>query len=91
MYFFLGCVIRKEIKHVQNKKESENKMFRLIIEDDTGEIMININRFNFVPMKAARLNEELIVDKSYVFIRGEIRGSYRFVDVKAIHNLGEVL
>ncbi len=97
-YVFLGKIIDKDLRDLNEYNElvkrggkvlHENNLFlRLVVEDDTNQILCKINRFEYEKMNGNYWLETLLVDKSYVIIRGTMRGGWRVVDIKAMHYLG---
>lgn len=57
---------------------------KLIVEDDTGDIVCQIPPFKFDELEGKHLAEKLSVDKSYVIIKGSIQGSFRMLSIEAI-------
>lgn len=60
---------------------------KLIIEDDTADIMVQIPPFRFEQLGGKGLSERLVEDKSWVIIKGHLRGDYRMLSIEAIEEI----
>ena len=99
-FTIIGKVIGKDLRDLNEYNEvvkrngkilTENSVFlRLIIEDDTDQILCKINRFDFDKLKGQELSEVLITDKSWVIIKGKISKGWRILNIDAIFNLEEL-
>lgn len=99
-YLFLGKVIEKELRDLNEYNEvvkrngkilsSNNKLLKITVEDDTGQINCRINRFNFDKMDGFKWADELIEDETYVLIKGKIKEGIRIVHISGIFVLNNL-
>ena len=74
----------------QGKVLEDNLYYlKLIIEDDTSDIMCQIAPFRFDELNGQHFAESLAIDKSWVIIKGSIQGGYRMLSIEAISVLQE--
>jgi hypothetical protein len=95
---FLGRIFTKDLRDLNEYNEvvkrggkvyeKNSKDLRLVVEDDTGQMLCKINRFAFDDMGAVELYEQLQENKSYVLIKGDMKEGWRMINIKAIYNLG---
>lgn len=93
-YLFIGKVLKKDLRDLNEYNEivkrsgrvlqSDHLSLRLIVEDDTDQVLSIINRSNFNRMQGQQLYESLIEEESYVIIRGNVPSDWRLIDIKKI-------
>jgi hypothetical protein len=71
--------------------ESNNLYLRLLVEDDTGQVLTVINRFKFDEMNGQHLAETSKENITWFLIKGQKRGEWQKLDIEHIINLGETL
>jgi len=97
-YIVLGKVIKKELKDMneysevlkrggQKYEEHAHMVLRLELEDDTGVIRCRIARFDFNKLEGHKWFDSLIVDESFILIKGKIKEGYRSIAIKNIFDL----
>lgn len=96
-YLFIGKVIQKDLRDLNEYNEvakrggkliSGNSLtLRLIVEDDTSQILCVINRFQFEKLHGEHVYETLVEDKSWVIVRGDVPPDWRLIIVKNIMEL----
>jgi DNA polymerase III alpha subunit len=93
-FTIIGKVITKDLRDLNEYNEimkrggevlqSNSKFLKLIIQDDTDQIFCKVSRYKFDSLDGQSLSEKLIEDKSWVIIKGEVRGGWRLIDVETI-------
>jgi len=96
-FIFLGKIIQKEFKDLNEYGElqrrngkvhsSNSVLLKLVLEDDTGQINCRINRFDFNKLNGHYWKENLIVDESYVLIKGKIKAGIRIIHISGIYDI----
>jgi DNA polymerase III alpha subunit len=96
-YVVIGQVKRKDLRDLNEynelmkrggkRYETENKTFKLLVEDDTGQIHCSISRKNFERLSGQVLSETLIEDESWVIIKGKVNEGWRVILIEQIFDL----
>jgi len=96
-YLVIGRIFSKELRdlneynEVMKRKgkilEDNSLSLRLVIEDDTSQILTIIDRFKFDEMDGQRLYETLVEGESWIIIKGEMKTSWRLLMVRNIYEL----
>lgn len=99
-YIAIGRVIRKDLRDLNEYNElvkrggkvwkDKNKSLKLTIEDDTGQINCSISRHNFDRLNGMTLADKLIVDKSWVIVKGKISEGWRVIHIDQIFDLDDI-
>ena len=97
-YILLGRVVKKDLRDLNEYNEvvkrngvvwnTNNKDLRLVVEDDTNQILCKITRFDFDRMGGQSIYESINEGKSYVIIRGTVKKGWRMIYIKAFYNIG---
>lgn len=93
-YLFIGQIFSKDLRDLNEYNEvvkrggqileSDNLFLRLVIEDDTAQILTRINRFNFNKMNGQELYETLVEGETWVIVKGTMSQGWRIIDIKNI-------
>ena len=96
-YIVIGRIFKKELRdlneynEVMKRKgkilEDDTLSLRLVIEDDTGQILSIIDRRNFDELEGQKLYETLVEGESWIIIKGEMTTSWRLLIVRNIFPL----
>jgi DNA polymerase III alpha subunit len=96
-FTIVGKVVKKDLRDLNEYNElvkrggkvldSDNLFLRLIVEDDTDQIMCKIERFDFDRMNGQMYSETLIEDESWVIIKGKVSKGWRIMKISAIFDL----
>jgi DNA polymerase III alpha subunit len=100
-YVFIGRVIQKDVRDLNEYNElvkrggkvlTENdKYLRVVVEDDTGQILAKISRFDYEEMNGPLWVDRIVVGETWLIIRGRVRsGGWRIVEIKALADLKEI-
>lgn len=100
-YVAIGKVIRKDVRDLNEYNElvkrggkrypdGENLSLKLTIEDDTGQINASISRKNYIPLNGPHLADTLIVDESWVIVKGRLSDGWRVLHIEHIFDLKEL-
>lgn len=99
LYTIVGKVIMRDLRDLNDynevvkrggeKYEENNLYLRLLIEDDTDQILCVINRFMFDEMEGKLIAEKAIEGETWFLIKGRKRGDWRKIDIDQILNLTE--
>lgn len=98
-YLFIGRLVSRDLRDMNDYNElvkrggqvieGNNLYLKLVVEDDTEQMLCKINRFSFQRLQGQRIAETGIIDKTWYLIRGNINGSWRIIDVDYILNLND--
>ncbi len=96
-YVVIGKVKRKDLRDLNEynelmkrggkRYEKDSKTFKLLVEDDTGQIHCSISRTNFERLNGQVLSETLIEDESWVIIKGKVNEGWRVILIEQIFDL----
>ena len=99
-FTIIGMVIDKDLRDLNEYNEivkrggevyEKNNLFlRLVVEDDTNQIMCKINRFDFQKLDGQYYSETLITDKSWVIVKGKVSKGWNILNIDAIFDLAEL-
>jgi DNA polymerase III alpha subunit len=100
-YYIVGRIKVKDVRDLNEYNEvmkrggevleSNSRFLRLVVEDDTGQILTKINRYKFDAMHGAQLAEELKIGKSWVLIKGQLKDfGWRVIEIDAIVDLEKI-
>lgn len=97
IYTVIGKVILKDLRDLNEYNEvvkrggkvmSDNHLFlRIVIEDDTNQIMCKIGRYDYERLRGAYYARDLKVDESWLLIKGKISKGWRILNIDAIFDL----
>lgn len=100
MFTIIGKVIGKDLRDLNEYNEvvkrggkileNNNLFLRIIVEDDTNQILCKINRYDFERLQGQRHSEDLVVDKSWVIIKGKISKGWRILNIEAMFDLDDL-
>lgn len=96
-FLIIGKLMSRDLRDMNDYNElvkrggqvfHENNMYlKLVVEDDTDQILCKINRFKFQQLNGQHIAESSIVGKTWFLIQGKITGGWRVIDVENILNL----
>jgi DNA polymerase III alpha subunit len=100
-YIVIGKVIQKDVRDMNEYNElmkrdgkvleENDKYLRLVVEDDTGQILAKINRFDYERMNGAYWVDRISVGNTWLIIKGIIKsGGWRILEIKALADLEEI-
>lgn len=99
-YVIIGKVIVKDLRDLNEYNEvvkrggkilKDNHLFlRIVLEDDTGQILCKINRFDFDRMQGQYYSEKLVVDESWLILKGKVSKGWRIFNIESIFDLSEL-
>lgn len=99
-YIVIGKVVGKDLRDLNEYNEIQkrggkvldknNKFLKILVEDDTGQIQCRINRYKFDDYDGNKWAESLIVDESYVAIKGTIREGMRILQISQIFDITDM-
>lgn len=97
IYVTIGKVVSKDLRDLNEYNEimkrggqvleKDNKVLRLVIEDDTDKINCKISARRFDEMDGQKYSEELIENETWVIVRGQVREGWRIIDIYNIFDL----
>jgi len=98
-FLIIGKLMSRDLRDMNDYNElvkrggqvfHENNMYlKLVVEDDTDQILCKINRFKFQQLNGQHIAESSIVGKTWFLIQGKITGGWRVIDVENILNLNQ--
>ena len=98
-YTFIGCLRDRNLRDLneytflKNRNgeliEENNLYLNLTVEDDTDSIICTINRWRFESLGGKKIAESGKVGEDWYLIEGEVKGSWRKIDVTGIIHLNE--
>jgi DNA polymerase III alpha subunit len=96
-YLFIGQVLHKDmifrntpqlvVKRGGTLLEDNLYYLKIIVEDDTADIMAMIPPFLFDELDGRSLHEKIIEDKTWVIIKGKVQSDFRMISIEAIQIL----
>jgi len=97
LYTVIGKLIMRDLRDLNDYNEvvkrngvvyDENSVYlRLLIEDDTDQILCVINRYVFEEMEGQRIVETSKEGETWFLIKGRMRGDWRKLEIDQILNL----
>jgi DNA polymerase III alpha subunit len=98
-YTIIGKLIMRDLRDLNDYNEvvkrggqiyeDQNLYLRLLIEDDTDQILCVINRYMFEELGGQYIAETSVIGETWFMIKGRKRGDWRKIDIDYILNLSE--
>lgn len=86
-YVFIGKITKKTLRDVNEakslqkrkgeRKTGQTQWLRLDLEDDTGQIMAGINRYDFIELGKPLLD----MDDQWIIWKGTIKADFRYINI----------
>lgn len=99
-FVVIGKIIKKDLRDLNEYNElmkrggvvyhKDNKALKLVVEDDTGQIHCSIGRKSFDRLNGSDLADSLIVDESWVIIRGTVNSGWNVILIEQIFDLKDL-
>lgn len=99
IYSVVGRLIMRDLRDLNDYNEvmkrggkvyeNNTHYLRLLIEDDTGQILCVISRWDFDEMNGQHIAETAIEGETWFLIKGRKRGDWQKLDIISVLNLTE--
>lgn len=100
-YIIIGMARQKDLRDMNEYNElvkrggkvleEHDKYLRIVVEDDTGQILTKIDRFNYLDMNGPMWADKIVTDKTWLIIKAELKaGGWRVLNINAIADLEEI-
>lgn len=99
IYTVIGRLIMRDLRDLNDYNEvmkrggkvyeDHTHYLRLLIEDDTSQILCVISRWDFEEMNGQHIAETAIEGETWFLVKGKKRGDWQKLDVNEILNLSE--
>ena len=99
IYTVIGKLVMRDLRDLNDYNEVMKRggkvyednihYLRLLIEDDTSQILCVISRYDFEELEGQHIAETSTVDETWFLIRGKKRGDWNKLDIISILNLND--
>lgn len=100
-YILLGIARQKDLRDLNEYNElvkrngqvleEHDKYLRIVVEDDTGQILTKIDRFKYLEMNGPYWADKVVTDKTWLILKAELKpGGWRVLNINAIADLEEI-
>lgn len=100
-YILLGLAKQKDLRDLNEYNElvkrggrvltEHDKYLRVVIEDDTGQILTKIDRYKYLEMNGPEWVDKIVTGKTWLIMKAELKpGGWRVMNINAIADLEEI-